>query len=472
MNVSSLCFKKDGLDNDGETRHFTLSTNCLQNAPRQRGRLARMRGTNFTILLVGESGLGKRTFVRSLFGSEFTSGSNSGPSSRLLNANKASAERCDVHRTSEIEVQHAVVLENGFETRLTTIFTPGYGDYTDNSNTWVPIASYIDAQHQLYMCQEEQPDRTQLIDSRVHACFFFLPPTHRVAELDWVAMKELSKRVNLIPVIAKADSMTREDLASFKYLVRKGIAARDIKVWTPTEGSQQLEHDAWPFGIVCSDELVTLTSGESGLGRKYRWGVVDIHDPDHSDFKFLRDFVFGGNMLDLIDSTETRFYKDQKRKSRLLRLSHALNLNNQSSETVRMRLASFKMDPDKADSIDLDNNKPAPSNPYAPRNSDLDVAEEVAAAMSGLELLSTISDYGFSFIASEHQEHDVILKQRIMALKAQFDTVVKFQEDRFDQQAVQLEETRDELSHEIASMIEHNKVLNAEIHDLENRKKR
>lgn len=449
-----------------------VNSNCLSHAPGQRKRLARMKGANFTIMIVGESGLGKRTFIRSLFGSEFVSSNFLGLSPRFVKTNKLSAERCDIHLTSEIEVQHAAVVENDFEIRLTVVSTPGYGDYTNNTNTWVPIASYIDAQHQHYMCQEEQPDRTQLNDNRVHVCFFFLAPNHRVTELDWTTMMELSKRVNLIPVIAKADSLTREDLVSFKEMIREGIADRDIRLWSPLLDSQRLGNETWPFGIICSDKIVNLPNGKPVLGRKYRWGVVDINDPDYSDLRLLREFVFGNNMLDLVDSTNDHFYKDQKQRSRLLRLSHALNLNNQSSETVRMRLASFKHDPEKGASISYDRDTLCPPRSHPSHSSCLDVAEEVAAAMSGLELVSTISSYGHSFLTSEHREHDIILKQRIMALKAQFDIVVKFQEERFDQQALQLEKTRDELSNEITAMSAHNKALSADIYELENRKKK
>lgn len=44
-----------------------------------------------------------------------------------------------------------------------------------------------------------------------------------VKPLDVEMMKRLGTRVNLIPVIAKADTMTQEDLHNFKYIV--GLSA-------------------------------------------------------------------------------------------------------------------------------------------------------------------------------------------------------------------------------------------------------
>ncbi len=43
---------------------------------------------------------------------------------------------------------------------------------------------------------------------------------HSLKPLDVEIMKRLGTRVNLIPVVAKADTMTPEDLQSFKYRVR------------------------------------------------------------------------------------------------------------------------------------------------------------------------------------------------------------------------------------------------------------
>lgn len=70
------------------------------------------------------------------------------------------------------------------------------------------------------MLQEQQPRRTDKIDLRVHACLYFIRPTgHTLKPLDIEVMKRLSSRVNLIPVIAKADTLSPSDLARFKQRV-------------------------------------------------------------------------------------------------------------------------------------------------------------------------------------------------------------------------------------------------------------
>lgn len=43
---------------------------------------------------------------------------------------------------------------------------------------------------------------------------------YRLKPLDIEVMKRLGTRVNLIPVVAKADTLTQTDLATFKHRVR------------------------------------------------------------------------------------------------------------------------------------------------------------------------------------------------------------------------------------------------------------
>lgn len=85
----------------------------------------------------------------------------------------------------------------------------------------MPIIEFLDDQHESYMLQEQQPRRHDKIDLRVHACLYFIRPTgHTLKPLDIEVMKRLCSRVNLIPVIAKADTLSPADLAKFKAKVR------------------------------------------------------------------------------------------------------------------------------------------------------------------------------------------------------------------------------------------------------------
>ena len=53
-------------------------------------------------------------------------------------------------------------------------------------------------------------------------------------------MKELSKRVNLIPVIAKADTISPSTLGAFKERIREAIAHHGISPYTsPIESDDE-----------------------------------------------------------------------------------------------------------------------------------------------------------------------------------------------------------------------------------------
>lgn len=66
--------------------------------------------------------------------------------------------------------------EKNFKVNLTIIDTPGFGDYVNNYNSWMPIYEFLDDQHESFMAQEQQPVRQGVIDLRVHACLYFIRP--------------------------------------------------------------------------------------------------------------------------------------------------------------------------------------------------------------------------------------------------------------------------------------------------------
>lgn len=57
-------------------------------------------------------------------------------------------------------------------------------------------------------------------DTRIHCCLYFINPTgHSLRPIDVIVMKKLSEVVNVVPVIAKADSLTIEERDRFKAMV-------------------------------------------------------------------------------------------------------------------------------------------------------------------------------------------------------------------------------------------------------------
>jgi len=120
----------------------------------------------------GESGLGKTTLINTLFSTEL---------SPAKNYKRRHYKQLD--KLTEVEIIKAELEERQFKVKLTVIDTPGFGDYVNNRDSWLPIVEFIDDQHEAYMRQEQQPQRHEKIDLRVHACLYFIRPTGHTSVL-------------------------------------------------------------------------------------------------------------------------------------------------------------------------------------------------------------------------------------------------------------------------------------------------
>lgn len=58
-------------------------------------------------------------------------------------------------------------------------------------------------------------------DTRIHCALFFINPSgHSLRAIDIVVLKKLSEVVNVVPIIAKSDSLTMEERFAFKQKVK------------------------------------------------------------------------------------------------------------------------------------------------------------------------------------------------------------------------------------------------------------
>jgi septin 7 len=201
------------------------------NLPNQWHRKSVRKGFNFNVMVVGkqdppstmsiechikltldagESGLGKSTLVNTLFNTSlYPPKERKGPSLDII------------PKTVSIQSISADIEENGVRLRLTVVDTPGFGDFVNNDDSWRPIVENIEQRFDAYLEAENKVNRMNIVDNRVHACVYFIQPTgHSLKPLDIEVMRRLHTKVNLIPVIAKADTLTDEEIANFKQRVR------------------------------------------------------------------------------------------------------------------------------------------------------------------------------------------------------------------------------------------------------------
>ncbi|CAE7069886.1 unnamed protein product [Rhizoctonia solani] len=284
----------------------------IANLPNQRHKIVAKQGAHFTVMVVGESGLGKSTLINTLFATEL---------SPPKDYRRRHLKQLD--KLTEVEIIKAELEEKSFKVKLTVIDTPGFGDYVNNRDSWTPIIDFVDDQHEIYMRQEQQPQRDEKTDMRVHACLYFVRPTgHTLKPLDIEIMKRLGTRVNLIPVIAKADTLTQNDLSVFKQRIREVVAAQGIRVYQPpiepddpaSAEQARILMNAMPFSIIGSTTDVQTPDGRSVKGREYLWGVAEVENEEHCDFKKLRSLLIRTHMLDLINTTEELHYENYRQQ--------------------------------------------------------------------------------------------------------------------------------------------------------------
>ena len=61
--------------------------------------------------------------------------------------------------------------------------------------------------------------------------FFIQPSGHSLKPIDIVVLKKLSEFVNVVPVIAKSDSLTLEERAEFKARIKEEFAFHNLRMY-------------------------------------------------------------------------------------------------------------------------------------------------------------------------------------------------------------------------------------------------
>ncbi|NWV38481.1 SEPT8 protein, partial [Grantiella picta] len=181
----------------------------------------------------GETGIGKSTLMNTLFNTTFETEEAS---------HYESAVRLRP-RTYDLQ-------ESNVHLKLTIVDAVGFGDQINKDERQVsyrPIVEYIDTQFENYL-QEELKIRRSLFnyhDTRIHVCLYFITPTgHSLKSLDLVTMKKLDSKVrgpsfwnvNIIPIIAKADTISKSELHKFKIKIMSELVSNGVQIYQfPTD---------------------------------------------------------------------------------------------------------------------------------------------------------------------------------------------------------------------------------------------
>ncbi|XP_051930920.1 septin-8-A-like isoform X4 [Hippocampus zosterae] len=229
------------------------------------------QGFSFNILCIGETGIGKSTLMNTLFNTRFE------------NEEASHYEKDVLLRPHTYDLQ-----ESNVNLKLTIVHTVGFGDQINK-------------------------------EERIHICLYFIAPNgHSLKSLDLVTMKTLDSKVNIIPVIAKADTVSRSELDRLKIKIMSELVSNGVQIYQfPTEDEAVAEINSsmnthLPFAVVGSVEDVKV-GNKMVKARLYPWGSVQVENENHCDFVKLREMLLRVNMEDLREQTHTRHYELYRR---------------------------------------------------------------------------------------------------------------------------------------------------------------
>ncbi|MEJ1282134.1 hypothetical protein NN561_013087 [Cricetulus griseus] len=221
---------------------------------------------------------------------------------KLYRYHYSQGDNSDITREStpaseSVQTVRIVQLEPGTSKSLDVLSLMILDVLSKYCKSYQPVVEYLDAQFEAYL-QEELKIKRSLVDyhdSRIHVCLYFIAPTgHSLKSLDLLTMKNIDRRVNIIPLIAKADSLSKMDLQKFKSNIMSELVSNGIQIYQ--------------FPI---DEEDDDNSQVNSLNK--------LENENHCDFVKLRDLLLCTNMEDLKDQTHTQHYECY-RSSRLQKL--------------------------------------------------------------------------------------------------------------------------------------------------------
>lgn len=150
-------------------------------------------------------------------------------------------------------------------------------------------------------------------------------------------MRRMHKKVNIVLVIGKADTLTTTEVQKLKTRVLEDIEANGIQIYQfpdcdsdEDEEFKQQDRElkaSIPFAVVGSN-IILEVAGKKIRGRQYPWGVVDAENPQHSDLIKLRNMLISTHMQDLKDTTRDVHYENFRAQCISQISQHALRERN------------------------------------------------------------------------------------------------------------------------------------------------
>lgn len=244
-------------------------------------------------------------------------------------------------------IKHRVADQPPVNLKVTLIDTPGYGENTNLETTFRKIVEHVVERFKSHRAAEEKQMRRGAdlshSDPLVHCVLYFIAP-HRLKPVDIAFMKELHQKVNIIPIVAKSDTMTTEEKRDFKVKVRELLEAHGVNTFEfhkPTldhmsaQAQVAYEH---PWAVIATKNAKVNDDGVIEAKRVYDWGAADADNPQHSDLLALRTLILGDAEA-WRDLKQQTFAKYESWRAEAIETEHKVTC---SPWTYRMRAKALR----------------------------------------------------------------------------------------------------------------------------------
>lgn len=250
---------------------------------------------NLNLLVLGDSNIGKTSFINTVLIKYF----------RLVNLKPRNPPK----PTRQFLVNKGVISNSELELRVNLIDTPGFGFFSSREKWIKCVCDYVYQQAAEYKKIKKTTDKVLLEDKRVHLALYFIEGP-RCKESDLSIMYELQKIVNILPVLAKADGYSQNEVIQVKLAILTQCIDAEIQFFDIVTAEEVIRELVFtelgtvpPFAIISAGRLVEISS-KIKFYREYPWGVCDIHDKQCSDYKLLCKLLFGYLVIPIIESAK------------------------------------------------------------------------------------------------------------------------------------------------------------------------
>lgn len=278
------------------------------------------KSINFSVMIIGESGSGRSTLINSICGG------NSIVSTSLTALQNPFNKKLTLrHENVELEDN------DGHKISLNIIDTPNFANAVNCDDDFKIIVDFIRHQYDEVLLEESRVKRNpRFKDGRIHVMIYMVNATgHGLSEIDVKFLQHVNNLVNVIPVIAKADSLTPEELALNKRLILEDLNNYKINYYRFNEYEYEkdyiddeiIEYNKYlnlliPFAIIGANKFEELPEEEDVVKLRVlnpAWAKpINIESPDFNDFTILKNILLITHLNEFKEITHDVIYEDYR----------------------------------------------------------------------------------------------------------------------------------------------------------------